>query len=411
MAKNTMVEKIFINNSTETEVKPGDIVWIEIANRAARDFGGANVVKNLIKNYEGDFVNKTKGNTMFTFDCNPTGSDPKYAINQQYCREFAKENNVKLYDITEGIGSHLMINKKIAPPGSIAINTDSHFNIMGAVGAFGQGMGDIDTAFSFKTGKNWFKTPESVKVTINGKLPEGTHAKDLTLYLVRELKNRNVLQKSIEFYGDTIENLNLTDRITLSSMVTEMGGIIGLIPPSQEILDFYSTEVFTPVFADDDAEYSATYEFDVSELKPHIATPGAPHNVVELESINDKSVRVDSCFIGSCTNGTFDDLKVAAEILKGKKVAEGLVLKIVPATRDDYQKCLQEGLLNIFFDCGAMLSNPGCAGCAAGQVGMNGKGEITISTGNRNFPGKQGLGKVYLASPATVAKIALEGRV
>ncbi|MCK5633101.1 homoaconitate hydratase, partial [bacterium] len=388
---------------------PGDIIWINITNRAARDFGGPNVIKNLNENYEGDYISKAPGNTMFTFDVNPTGSDPKYAQNQQICRNFAKEHNVDLYDITEGIGSHLMIYKKFAYPGSISINTDSHFNILGAIGAFGQGTGDIDTAFSFKTGKNWWKVPASSKVTVNGKLPEGTQAKDLTLFLVRELKKRNVLQKSIEFYGETIENLSLAERITLSSMVTEMGGIIGLIPPTNEVLDFYSDVEYIPVFADPDAEYVQEFEFDVSDLKPQIAKPGAPHDVVDVSSL--KGLKVDSCFIGSCTNGSFEDLKKVAEVLDGKKVAKGIILKIVPATRDDYEKCLMNGLLEIFFKAGALVSNPGCAGCASGQVGMNGEGEITISTGNRNFPGKQGKGKVYLASPRTSALAAINGEL
>ena len=405
----TMIEKIFINNSDSSDVKPGDIIWINITNRAARDFGGPNVIKNLNENYEGDYISKAPGNTMFTFDVNPTGSDPKYAQNQQICRNFAKEHNVDLYDITEGIGSHLMIYKKFAYPGSISINTDSHFNILGAIGAFGQGTGDIDTAFSFKTGKNWWKVPASSKVTVNGKLPEGTQAKDLTLFLVRELKKRNVLQKSIEFYGETIENLSLAERITLSSMVTEMGGIIGLIPPTNEVLDFYSDVEYIPVFADPDAEYVQEFEFDVSNLKPQIAKPGAPHDVVDVSSL--KGLKVDSCFIGSCTNGSFEDLKKVAEVLDGKKVAKGIILKIVPATRDDYEKCLMNGLLEIFFKAGALVSNPGCAGCASGQVGMNGEGEITISTGNRNFPGKQGKGKVYLASPRTSALAAINGEL
>lgn len=403
----TLIEKIFINNSESNDVRPGDIIWINITNRAARDFGGANVVKNLNENYDGEYISNAKGNTMFTFDCNPTGSDPKYAFNQQICRNFAKENSVDLYDITEGIGSHLMIYKKFAYPGSISINTDSHFNILGAIGAFGQGTGDIDTAFSFKTGKNWWKVPPSVKVTVNGQLPEGTAAKDLTLFLVRELKKRNVLQKAIEFYGTAIESLSLAERITLASMVTEMGGIIGLIPPTNEVLDFYSDVDYTPVYADDDAEYVDSFDFYISDLKPQVSRPGAPHDVVDIDEL--RNLKVDSCFIGSCTNGTYEDLEKAAKILDGEKVAKDVLLKIVPATRDDFEKCLENGLINIFMKAGALVSNPGCAGCASGQVGMNGEGEITISTGNRNFPGKQGKGKVYLASPETCARAAIKG--
>lgn len=405
----TMIEKIFANRSDAKNVKPGDIIWINIDNRAARDFGGANVVKNLKANYDSDFVTKSAGNTMFTFDCNPTGSDPKYAYNQHVCRSFAQENGVALYDITEGIGSHLMIYKKFAYPGTISVNTDSHFNILGAVGAFGQGMGDIDIAFSFKTGKNWFKVPESVKVTVKGTLPKGTTAKDLTLFLVRELKKRDVLQKSIEFYGEAIEGLSLAGRITLASMVTEMGGIIGLIPPTNEVLEYFDGIDFEPVYADDDANYVNEFEFDVSELKPQISKPGAPHAVVDVDDC--KGVKVDSCFIGSCTNGTYEDLEMAAEVLKGKKVKDGVILKVVPATREDYRKCLENGLLSVFFDAGALISNPGCAGCASGQVGMNGKNEVVVSSGNRNFAGKQGQGEVYLASPITIANAAIAGEL
>ena len=405
----TLLEKILAAHSKYPAVKPGEIVDIEIDSRVARDFGGANVVKNIT---DFDLTIHDPEKTIFTFDCNPTGSDQKYAINQHICRLFAREQGIKVYDIDAGIGTHILIEEGYVFPGATAVSTDSHANILGAVGAFGQGMGDMDIAAAWHKGKVWFKIPPSVRIDLKGLVPDDVSSKDIVLNLLKIFGADSLLGYSIELYGSANDNLNLDDRITISSMATEMGAIIILFPPSKEIIDYCSKRAnrnIEPVFADKDAMYEKTFNIDVTQFRPMVSRPGEPHNTVNVSEVTGR--KIDSAFIGSCTNGRMSDLQKAAAILKNRKVAPGVILKIVPATDEIWKQCLDEGLITIFKSAGALVSNAGCAGCAAGQVGQNGPGEITISTGNRNFPGKQGKGSVYLASPEVVAASSIAGYI
>ncbi len=405
----TMLEKILANHSKYEKVKPGDIVDINIDARIARDFGGANVVKNILDH--GLLVDDPE-RTFFTFDCNPTGSDQKYAVNQHICRQFARNNGIKVYDIDAGIGTHVIIDEGIVYPGATAISTDSHANILGAIGAFGQGMGDMDISAGWNKGKIWFKIPESVKINFTGDLKEGISAKDVVLNLLARFGANSLLGYSVELYGKTIENMSLDQRITISSMATEMGAIIILFPPSDKIIEYCSARTdksFVAVFADPDATYAKTFDIEMNSFIKMVSRPGAPHDTVSIEEVSGQ--KIDSGFIGSCTNGRMEDMLKTADILRGRKVAPGVVLKIVPATDAIWKDCLANGLIDIFKKAGALVSNAGCAGCAAGQVGQNGQGEVTVSTGNRNFPGKQGKGSVFLASPEVVAASAIAGFV
>lgn len=403
----TMLEKILALHSGHSIVKPGEIVDIEIDVRVARDFGGANVVKNL-EDFGLDIDDPAR--TFFTFDCNPTGSDQKYAVNQHICRLFAREKGIRVYDIDKGIGTHILIDESLVFPGSTAVSTDSHANILGAIGAFGQGMGDMDIAAAWNKGKIWFKIPESVKIILKGKLAGDITAKDVVLNLLRIFGASSLLGCSIEIDGPVAEKMSLDDRITVSSMATEMGAIIILFIPSAEIIEYCrsrSNTEFIPVYPDKNSEYSKVYEIDVTDFKPSVARPGEPHDTVNVTEVF--GTRIDSAFIGSCTNGRMKDMEAAAAILANRKVAPGVVLKIVPSTDTIWNECLRKGIIDIFKKAGALVSNAGCAGCAAGQVGQNGTGEVTISSGNRNFPGKQGKGRVFLASPEIVAASAVAG--
>lgn len=402
----TIIEKI-IESHSDRHVKPGDIVDVSIDARVARDFGGANVVKN-IRDSNLSIENPEK--TFFTFDCNPGGSDQKYATNQHICRLFARETGIDVFDIDQGIGTHIAIEKGLVKPGGTFISTDSHANIMGAIGAFGQGMGDQDIAAAWAYGKIWFKVPPTVKIIIKGKPAPLATAKDITLAILKETGANGLLGCASEVYGDIVEDLGLAARITIASMNTEMGGIIMLFPPNQEVIDFCNHangKKVEPVYADEDAGYIRELVVDIEGLEPLISKPGHPEDVITTCDIAD--IKIDSAFIGSCTNGRYEDMVEAARILNGRKVAPGVVLKIVPATNSVWKRCLDDGLIEIFKTAGALVGNAGCAGCANGQIGQNGPGEITISTGNRNFTGKQGKGEVYLASPATVAASAVSG--
>jgi len=404
----TIIEKIISSHSAQS-VKPGDIVDMKIDARIARDFGGANVVKNL---EESGLTIDDPEKTFFTFDCNPGGSSQKYAVNQQICRQFARNNGIRVYDIDSGIGTHLAIDEGLVCPGETLVSTDSHANIIGAIGAFGQGMGDQDIAYAFSRGKVWFKVPATVKIILKGQPSPLASPKDVVLYLLKELGANGLLGLASELYGDYVENLGLSGRITIASMNTEMGGICSFFPPSEQVIAYCqnaSRRDFRPVFADENAEYAKILEFDIGNLEPLLSRPGHPEDVIPISRVQGQ--KIDSAFIGSCTNGRYEDLLQAADILRNKKIAPGVVFKIVPSTDKIWQRALKDGLVSRFKEAGVLVGNAGCAGCAEGQIGQSGAGEVSVSTGNRNFAGKQGKGEIYLASPATAAASAVAGYI
>ena len=388
--KKTIIEQI-IQSHTQDEAAAGKIVWMDLDIRSARDFGGPNVVKSFEREY-GDTAVEDKAKTFFTFDLCVPACSLKYADNQQICREFARKQGIKVFDVDQGIGSHVLIEEGLATAGKTVVGTDSHLNILGAVDCFGQGMGDVDITFAFKTGKTWFEVPETLRVDIQGTISSAATAKDLTLYILKRLGTEKAALKAVEFYGEAVKDLSLAGRITLCSMVTEMAGITGFIPKA-------ATQ----------AEYADEITIDITGLTSQIAAPSSPENVFDVSAL--KGTKIDSAFIGSCTNGRTEDLAAAAGILKGKKIKEGIMLKVVPATRRVYQELLDQGIIEILFSSGAVISNPGCGGCAEGHIGLTGRGEVQISTGNRNFAGKQGKGQTYLAGPEVVAASCLAGQI
>jgi 3-isopropylmalate/(R)-2-methylmalate dehydratase large subunit len=404
----TIIQKIFETHS-KSIAHIDDIIDVTIDVRVARDFGGANVVKHL---EEHNLPLDDPKKTFFTFDCNPGGCDQKYAENQQTCRVFARKNAMKIYDINSGIGTHLAFEEGLVFPGDTFVSTDSHANILGAIGAFGQGMGDIDIAYAFAYGKIWFKVPPSIKITLKGRPSNIATPKDVVLKMNKELGANGLLGYAAELYGDYVDSLSFDGRVTIASMATEMGGIIILFPTNERIMEYYKKTfgiTVKPIHADPDAHYERSIEIDISGLSPQISRPGHPEDVVSVTEVKD--VPVDSGFIGSCTNGRLEDMRATAVILRDKTIAPGRILKIVPATDTVWNACLKEGLVKIFKDAGALVGSAGCAGCAAGQIGQTGKGEVTVSTGNRNFTGKQGKGEIYLASPETVAASLVAGLI
>lgn len=400
----TLIEKIFKNHLIDKneKVTPGSIVWISIDIRTARDFGGANVVNNLETSFKEPYIDDTT-KTMFTFDCVVPANTIPYAVNQHRCRKFAQKYGLKVYDVDAGIGSHIVIDS-FAKPGMVAVGTDSHYNIMGAISCFGQGMGDIDIAYIFKSGKTWFEVPESVKITFTGTRKKNISAKDIVLFMLQKFGSSQLLGKSVELYGPEIEKLTLDERITIASMGTEMG-VISLIIPIKGLESMYPG---VSIEADADAHYSETHTLNFDELAcPLLAAPPYPHNIKTITEL--AGTKVDTVFVGSCTNGRYSDFKKVADIVKGKKIKT--VGYIVPATRAMFEKMLNEGMIKTLFDAGFVVSNPGCGGCASGQIGMTGKDEVMISTSNRNFSGKQGDGKIHLASAEIAAYSALKGEI
>lgn len=413
----TIIEKIIQAHADEegeagTPVAAGDIVWMRLDARTARDFAGANVVKNYRK-YYGDTPVHDPAKTFFTFDLVAPANNIPYAINQQICRDWAREQGVRVFDVDMGIGSHVAIEQGLTWPGATFVGTDSHLNILGAIGALGQGMGDQDITFAMKAGKTWFEVPHTMKVTVRGELQPPCTAKDLALACVGRLGASGALGQAVEFYGPAVEALDLAQRITLASLMTEMGGIVGLIPPSEEVLAFCRERTgrddFLAIEADPGVEYTQEIEIDISDLEPLVACPPKPDNVHPVREV--AGTHVDSVFIGSCTNGRFEDLAAAARVVEGKRIAPGMVASVVPATREVYAQLLRSGVLQALFDAGFIVSNPGCGGCASGHIGMVGEGQVQVSTSNRNFAGKQGPGDNYLASPVVAAWAALAGEL
>jgi 3-isopropylmalate/(R)-2-methylmalate dehydratase large subunit len=271
----TVVEKILALHSGKAQVAPGDIVDVKIDARVARDFGGANVVNHL--EAHGLEIHDAS-RTFFTFDCNPTGSDQKYANNQHKCRLYAREHGIRVYDIDKGIGTHVLLEEGLAWPGSTAVSTDSHANILGAVGAFGQGMGDKDIAACWHSGKTWFRVPPTARIVLEGKPGPGISAKDIALNLLDRFGASSLLGYAIEIEGDMVEDLSLDQRITIASMGTEMGAIIILFPPNDEVrlyCESRSRKKITPLLADPDAVYGKSFTMDVSEFIPRISLPGS----------------------------------------------------------------------------------------------------------------------------------------
>ncbi len=400
----TLIEKILASRAGRGEVRPGEIVEIGVDARLARDFGGANVVRRL---EEAGLGVEDPSRTFFTLDCNPTGCDQGYAANQHRIRLFARAHGIRVYDINRGIGTHLALEEGLVRPGGTLVSTDSHANIVGAAGIFGQGMGDQDIAYAFARGKVWFQVPPTVKVVLRGRPGPLASAKDVGLALLRKFGAAGLLGKAAEITGEWVEEAGLEARLTVASLATEMGAIAALFEPNRRILEELGLSAGEGIGPDPGCGYEDVVEVDIRDLGPLVSRPGSPQDVVPIEEV--RGTPVDSAFIGSCTNGRLGDLRAALEALGGRKAAPGVVLKVVPATDRVWREALAEGIVAGLKEAGALFSNAGCAGCAAGQVGQTGPGEVEVSTGNRNFPGKQGKGQVWLASPAVAAASAAAG--
>jgi len=392
------------------DVEPGDYIWTNLSLVAMRDFGGPNVIQEYKKNFAEHHV-FDKERIAITFDLHIPPRNEMVARNQKILREFAIQQGIKLFDVNTGIGQHILFENGLVKPWDLIVGTDSHMNLLGALGAAGFGMGTTDIAGAMYKGKLWFRVPETIKIVISGQLGKSVSAKDVILYIIKNLTTSGALNRAIEFCGETVERMSLAERITLTSMVTEMSGDIGFIEPNEDVMTFIKSrteETIKSIKADADATYAKIYEFSVDNLKPQIACPHSPENVKDVEEVS--GVEVNQVFIGSCTNGRVEDLKIAAEILKGKKVKDGMRLIIVPATMEVAKKALELGLYEIFLESGAVVTNPGCALCTTGHPGILAQGEVMVSTSNRNFIGKLGKGaEVYLASPATAAATAITG--
>lgn len=409
----TLVEKIIRKHteSSDKEIYPGNIVWVNLDLVTARDYAGPQVIDLFEKHYPGSetFDNKK---IIFTPDCYPYGNDPKHAIDQEKLRVFAKKHDIQLTDLGSGIGSHLLFKRGLSLPGDIVIGADSHYNLLGALGILGQGAGDLMLAFAAKTGKYWIKIPETVKVELKGDYKWPTTVKDLALYVLKHLHEYGITGCSVEFHGEIVTRLSIEERVTLCSLITEASGSIGFVAPDHITADYYkqfNIEIDS-ISADEDANYSSEIMIDIQDLGLYLACPPHPHNVKPIEEV--VGTEINSIVIGSCTNGTTLDFQQAARILKNQKVHPDVRLGLVPATREDFVSLNADGTMTTILEAGGNFFGAGCSTCAKGQYGLTGgKTTVSITTGNRNTQGKIGPGDVYLASPVVAAVAAIEGKI
>ena len=408
----TIIQQIIARASGNEEVAVGDKVWCAIDLAAMRDFGGPNVVLDYREMF-GDRPVKDPNKVAITFDLHLPARDAQVANNQKLLRDFARQTGVHLFDVETGVGQHTLLENGMVRPYDVIVGTDSHMNLLGAVGAFATGVGTTDLVAAMATGKLWFKVPETHKFVVEGAFKDRVGAKDLILHVLKDVGTDGLLYKAVEFEGPTIDSMDLAARITTMSMVTEMSGKIGLIESNDKTMEYLTEatgQLIEEWHADDDAPYVEERRYDVSDLPPLVAAPHSPNNVVSVEDL--LGTHVDQVFVGSCTNGRVEDLRSAAEILKDERVDPGMRLIITPATQNVAKEAVAEGLYNIFIEAGAIVTNPSCALCTIGHPGVLAEGDVTMSTSNRNFPGKIGKGgEIYLCSPATAAASALYGQI
>jgi 3-isopropylmalate/(R)-2-methylmalate dehydratase large subunit len=347
------------------------------------------------------------------------------ANNHIFMRNFVKEQNIEhFYDVNEGVCHQVLPEKGHVLPGTLIVGADSHTCTYGAFGAFATGIGSTDMAMVLSTGQLWFKVPETIQFKINGSLKENVSAKDVILHIIGQVGADGSTYKSCEFIGETISDMTMSDRMVLSNMAIEMGGKTGLMEPDAKTYDYLKDRVSgenksrlkafiekSNLKTSPDSASLETIDIDVNNLEPQIACPHNVDNVKPASELGD--VELDQVFIGSCTNGRIEDLRDAAKILKGNKIANGLRMLVIPASRETYLKALDEGLLKIFVEAGALISQPCCGPCLGGHTGLIGPGEVSLSTSNRNFKGRQGSpeGEVYLSSAKVAATSAIEGRI
>ena len=331
-------------------------------------------------------------------------------------RDFAKEHKVWLYDIGCGVCHQVIPESGEILPGDLVLGADSHTCTYGALGAFSTGVGSTDLSIALASGKNWFKVPQTYKIVVKGKIPKGIFAKDIILHIIGEIKADGATYKAVEFCGPVIDKLGMDGRFTITNMVVEMGAKAGFMPVDKKTLEWLKPRVarnkkIKLISADKDADYEKVLEFDVSKLKPTVSLPHAVDKTETADKL--KNIKINEAFLGTCTNARLDDFKVAASILKSKKVAPFVKFIVAPSSREVYLEALKLGLVDIFIKAGAVIVAPGCGPCVGTHNGIPADGEIVISTANRNFKGRMGNPNafIYLASAATVAASAIKGSI
>lgn len=405
------IEKILARASGRKKVTAGEIVIAEVDVAEVNDLY-LQVVKSFYELGGTEVANPEK--TTFVFDHYSPTPTIKAACNHKSMREFCSKRGIRnLFDIGDGVCHQVLVESGMVGPGKIVVETDSHTTTMGALGAFGTGVGATDMAVILITGKLWFKVPSVMKVVLKGDLNDSVMAKDLILHVIGDLKQDAAIYKAVEFAGEAVRKMPQEERMVLCNMAVEMGAKTAYIAPddiTHEYLARYGWEKGDVPVNDEGYEYESIVTYDVSKITPCVALPGSVDNV---SSIPGEEIRIDQVFLGTCTGGRLNDIRVAAEILEGKKVAPGTRFVVIPASRLVFQDAMKAGYIETLVEAGAVLSTPGCGPCLGAHEGVLAPGEKCVSTSSRNFPGRMGSteAQVYIASPATAAATALKGRL
>lgn len=410
----TMTQKILAAHAGLPEVKAGQLIEADLDLVLGNDITTPVAINEMQKMDTKTVFHKDK--IALVMDHFIPNKDIKSAQNCKCCREFACQHEITNYfDVGEmGIEHALLPEKGLVVAGDAVIGADSHTCTYGALGAFSTGVGSTDMAAGMATGKAWFKVPSAIRFVLTGKPSKWVSGKDIILHIIGMIGVDGALYRSMEFTGDGIRNLSMDDRFTICNMAIEAGGKNGIFPVDELTIEYmkeHSKREFTVFEADEDAEYDEVYTIDLAQLKPTVSFPHLPENTKTIDEVGE--IKIDQSVIGSCTNGRIDDMRIAAEILKGRKVAKGVRCIVIPATQAIYLQALKEGLLEIFIEAGAVVSTPTCGPCLGGYMGILAEGERCISTTNRNFVGRMGHvdSEIYLASPAVAAVSAVTGRI
>ncbi len=407
-------EKILAIASGKDHVKPGEIIEAKVDMAMVNEITGP----LAIQTFKRIGLKKVWDNQriVLVLDHQVPADSVKSAELHKIMRKFAKEQNIPfLYDIGDGgICHQIMVERGHVRPGELIVGADSHTCTYGALGAFATGIGSTEMAAVFATGKLWLKVPSTIRIHVTGGFREFVTPKDLILYIIGKIKSDGAIYKAVEFTGPTVSNMSVSGRLTLCNMAVEMGAKTGIMEPDEKALQYLKVRTNKPfrvVRSDPDAKYERTLEFNVDELEPVVACPHSVDNVKPVKEV--EGIEIDQAFLGSCTNGRLEDLELAAKILKGRHVKKGVRMLITPASSEIYLQALQRGLLEIFIKSGAYVCNPTCGACFGGHMGLLAAGEVCVSSSNRNFVGRMGSpeAEIYLASPATVAASAVEGKI
>ena len=410
----TMTQKILAAHAGLESVTAGQLIMADLDLVLGNDITSPVAIHEIEKMKVDGVFHKDK--IALVMDHFAPNKDIKSAQHCKCVREFACKNEISNYfDVGEmGIEHALLPEKGLTVAGDVIIGADSHTCTYGALGAFSTGVGSTDMAAGMATGQAWFKVPSAIKFNIVGKPAPWISGKDVILHIIGMVGVDGALYRAMEFVGEGIQYLSMDDRFTIANMAIEAGGKNGIFPVddiTREYMKEHSTRPFVEYTADEDAVYDEEYTIDLSTLKSTVAFPHLPENTRTIDEVGD--VKIDQVVIGSCTNGHISDLRIAAEIMKGKKVAKGMRVIIIPATQTIYLQAMEEGLLRTFIEAGAIVSTPTCGPCLGGYMGVMAEGERCVSTTNRNFVGRMGHveSEVYLASPAVAAASAITGKI